>query len=742
MRYVIYLDGTALDMFSDESIVLSRRVKDMRDLKSVVSDYSQSFKVPASTRNNKAFTHYYNVDVINGYNAHLKTPATIEIDGIEVFNGVVELNSVTFKDGQPTDYSIVFYGDNKKLSTAMGEDTLQSIQWDVFNHTRTSTSVVNSWSGALLSGKVVYPVIAWQDAYNYSASSSVSHNIGISPGVAIGDLKPAIKLTEMISAIFTHYGYDSQGSFYTDGTMTDLYVCPSAYAGFLNVANVVPKFEVTRTYNYSNGATNQFDRMTYTQEVLDASNSMNYSQGIFTAPTAGSYTFRNSYYISNRQNGTVQAAIFKNNSVYVPQGTGLSHSTNGNKSDIFSLTLAAGDNVDIRYSFSSIGAIINTIKFECTVGPLTSSNTSINFSELMPKIKVSEFLNGLLQTFNCILLPKSDTRIDIEVMNTWYTNGVTKDWTKYADISSVVHKKIDVAKNLKFDHKKSTDFTNEAFERNADRQYGSSLSSTSVDFAGSDLTIQSPFTTFPPSLLRKINQYGGIVSTTNIQLFQALDSSLNPIKIDFLLFYYNGLKSSNTWYFEGASKSTFPISSPYNAYPTASSSRSIAFSLEETLSGDSPEKTLLSEFWLTYLSRIYSSQSRLVELTLRLPVGQWLDLDLSETINISGHYYKIDGITYDMLKQEAKVTLMTYPDVEGFVATSNGNSWNVSTPASNPNGLTFVGTGAQANSLGNINTINGTQSTALPNAIPVSSSIISNVINSAYEDEVDQNATP
>lgn len=736
MRFVVYLDGTALDMFQDESVVLSRRVKDLRDLKSVVSDYSQSFKVPASTRNNKAFKHYYNVDVVGGYDAHNKTPAVIEIDGIEVFNGVVELNSVTFKDGQPQDYSIVFYGDNKKLSSSMGEDTLQAIQWDDYTHARTSQNITNSWNGNLLSGKVMYPVIAWGEAFNYSsAGTSISKNIATSTGgVTISDLKPALLLTEMVKAIFTHYGYDSQGSFYTNSHLDDLYVCPSAYAGTLNVATVVPKFEVSRATTYNFGMSNFYVTMTYTAEALDTVNAMNYTSGTFTAPTAGLYSFTNSYYVATTQSGTIASKLYKNGSSVA---NGNTHTTTGNKTDSFAVTLAAGDLITMRYSSTQSGAQISNITFECTSGPNTSSNTNINFGELMPKVKVAEFLNGVLQTFNCILLPISDSRIDVEPLKDWYDNGATKDWSKYADISSVVHKKVDVAKRLSFKHKKSTDFQNQAFTQNAVREFGSSESSTSVDFGSKDLKVQSPFQVFPPTLIRDINQYGSVASTTDIQLFQALDNGLNPIQINFLLFYYNGLKSSDDWYFGGSLKTSFPIISPYNAYPTASTSRSLAFSLESTLSGDAPEKTILSEFWLGYISRIYSSQSRLVELTLRLPVGQWLDLDLSETINISGYYYKIDGIQYDMLKEEAKVTLMTYPDINIYSASSTGNNWNVGTPSANNNGITFVGTGSQGTSLGNINTVNGTRTTQQPNAPSVPFVVVSNIIASAYESEVD-----
>lgn len=734
MRYVVLLDGTALDMFDDESIVLTKQVKNLQNVASIQSDYTQSFQVPATKRNNKAFSHYYNVDIVNGFNAHSKTNATIEIDGLQIFNGVLELLSVEFKEGQPHSYSVVFYGDNKKLSTSMGEDTLQDVQYDDFNHTRSSQNITNSWLGNLLSGKVMYPVIAWGEAFNYSSTATnVTKNIATSAGtVNVDDLKPALLLKELVSACFSHYGYDSQGSFYDSDHLDDLYVAPSAYAGTLNVTQIKSIFEVRKYSQFSFPSSGYYWQMTYTDEVKDFANAMNYTAGTFTAPSAGTYDFTNKYTIVARQNGTINSGLFVNGTL---SQTGSSHTTNGAKTESFQVTLSANDVVTMRYNSTQSGAILSDFNWQCTDSPQSSSNTSINFSELMPKIKVADFINGVLRTFNAVLIPKSDSRIDIEVVPTWYANGASKDWTKYVDLTSVTHKKVSIAKYLDFRHKQTGDFVNTAYEANSHRAFGSSSSTTSVDFGQDELKVQSIFNVFPPSYLHDINQYGASQGATDIQLYQALDETMNKVQIDLLLFYYNGLKSSDTWYFGGSSKTTFPIISPFNAYPTTSTSRSIAYSLESSLSGNAPEKTLMSEFWLEYLSRIYSSQSRLVEITLRLPVGQWLNLNLDETINVMGHYYKIDSITYDMLKQEARVTLMTYPDVNIWSASSTNNSWNVSIPASNPNGITFVGTGSQANVLGNITTISGSTTTDQPNATELPFIVVSNVIAGAYESE-------
>ncbi len=52
------IDYTELDLFKDETIELTQNTKDFKDVSKVLTDYTQSFKVPASKVNNRYFEHY------------------------------------------------------------------------------------------------------------------------------------------------------------------------------------------------------------------------------------------------------------------------------------------------------------------------------------------------------------------------------------------------------------------------------------------------------------------------------------------------------------------------------------------------------------------------------------------------------------------------------------------------------------------------------------------------------------
>ena len=719
MRFALYIDGTNMDLFSDETIVLSRQVKDITQLDAQVSDFTQSFTIPATSRNNKVFNHWYNVDVINGFNAHKKVDARIEVDGLSVFNGIIELKNVSFSGYEPKAYEVVFYGDTKKLSTKLSDKLLEDIDWSDYNHVRSAVKITNSWSGTLLSGKILYPVLGLEKAFNYNANSTtLANNIAKSAtDVEVTDLRPAILLTEMVKTIIENEGYTTSGDFYTDTYFDDLYIMPSAYAGPLNRVTLTPLVTATRFQNATLGTANTYKAFSQWSETQDNTNSFNHTSGVFTVATAGDYDLRTKTNIAVLNSGaTLDVTLFKNNTALTGVYT-TSYSSTGSKTQTYSLIgLASGDEIEVRYRSSDSGAQVSDLEFKVTDGPDTPSDMSVNMGEVMPKVKASDFLNQVCKTFNLVLIPISDTQIDVEPLQSWLDSGTTRDYTKYVDMENIKHDKIDVPKRLSFKHSKSDDFVNKAFISNNQREFGAVSTEPSIDFGNGELKVESPFTVFPQAYLNKLNSNGAFSANSNIQIYHALDNDLNPLNTPFLMFYYCGLKSSDTWYFNTSSKTTFPIISPFSAEPCTSSSNSLAYSLESCLNGDAPTNTILEKWWLKYISRTYSTTSRKVIMKMVLPVGEWLKLELNDTINIRGYYYKIDSIKYNLLTQESQVTLMTYPDVDILdVQSSSGNDFTIGTLEAKSSGNTFVGFGGSQTTIANIIRINDTASTDAPN---------------------------
>ena len=87
---------------------------------------------------------------------------------------------------------------------------------------------------------------------------------------------------------------------------------------------------------------------------------------------------------------------------------------------------------------------------------------------------------------------------------------------------------------------------------------------------------------------------------------------------------------------------------------------------------------------------MYSTQSRLVKMTGIIPVGEWLNFALNDTIAISGNYYKVQSVKYDMLTEIANLELITYPDVDILSFATTGQKPVFTDVVVNVNGKSYL----------------------------------------------------
>lgn len=127
--YIKDVDGDfqRIDLFKDESISITDKIQDVRDIAKVFTEFSQSFSVPASKTNNKLFKHFYNADIVDGFDARTLKQAKIEINNIPFKTGYITLEGVDLKDNSPNTYRITFYGNTVSLKDLIGDDKLSAL---------------------------------------------------------------------------------------------------------------------------------------------------------------------------------------------------------------------------------------------------------------------------------------------------------------------------------------------------------------------------------------------------------------------------------------------------------------------------------------------------------------------------------------------------------------------------------------------------------------------------------------
>lgn len=666
--------GGPLDLFDDETIELTREIKDLTDLSSAHTDFTQQFTIPSTPNNDPIFQNYYDENILlDGWNAFLKLDATIYVHGLPVFDGCIELTGVEFKDGLPRQYNIVFYGQSKKAIADWGERILSEIDWSAYNHTVTYANVVSSWAGGLLSGKVMYPVADWHLGMQYCKVPVVENNL-YDQGLTVSDLRPAILLKEMVTACFTDIGYTLSGSLFDRDNFDDLYVIPQNAAGPIqNPGNEQAKINVNSNVSLTFNQNWQGQKVIFNTEVSDPLNAYDVTTGVYTVPLNGQFTMNVSGDCTTF-NATAYVRIYNSTGQSVFYQPILS---TGAFSFDFIGDFNRGNRIYVEIKTSAT-TTINNFAWQITEVPFGIDGTTMDLSVVMPQMKVGEFIQKFLEAFNAVLVPVSDIEIALHNIDDYYADGTTKNWTEYIDITDIRHEKMPIPGRIKMFHTEAEDQANLAFKSNMYRAYGSIDVTPEVDFAAEELAIESPFSVFVPSVIREVDIKGKAVGNTDLQIPVVLDDDNKAVKGDLWLFYYVGFTSTtDSWKLNNTDQFSYPLISSYNEYPTTSTSYSLAYGLEVSTSGNTPTETMYVEYWRAYLSRLYSSKSRVVYLDAVIPVGEWLNLNMNDTIAVSSNYYKIQSINYDMLAERAKLVLISYPDVDvqKYTSTDNEVGW-------------------------------------------------------------------
>jgi hypothetical protein len=125
MRFSLVIEGRPVDLFNDETIQLTRAIKDFLTT-AARTDFTQQFNIPSTAVNDPIFQNYFDENsVLSGWNAFLKLDAIIYIHSIPIFNGCIELTGVEFKNGLPRQYNLIFYGQGKRLSLILAKRRCQ-----------------------------------------------------------------------------------------------------------------------------------------------------------------------------------------------------------------------------------------------------------------------------------------------------------------------------------------------------------------------------------------------------------------------------------------------------------------------------------------------------------------------------------------------------------------------------------------------------------------------------------------
>jgi hypothetical protein len=497
----IYVDGEPqkIDLFKDEKISVTQNITNYQDAGKLFADYSQTFTIPASPRNNQIFKHWYESAVQDGFDHRYRYDGFIEIATIPFKFGGFQLNGVEIKDRKVYSYKVTFFGKVKQIKDLFGDDKLNVLDYSDLKHPYTASEIYNRVLGIGMN-EVYYPLIANDRVFTYNDASAtdVTTNAG---AVEWNKLFPAIRLRTVMDKIQERYGITFESTFFSSYQQYRRLWLYCKNAG-------TPTAYARQKINFTSKP-NGWDGMDLTNDRIR----VNRLQPWTETPSGGTYNGN----LSNLVLGVVPASstnyrilIFKNG-VQVGN-TGL---LSGNQSISLQAYISSSLNFEyielyiesetpITYT-AALSALFNSFisgsgfvsQTKIANAPSNTTVQDIDVTLLVPDIKVIDFFMGIVKMFNLVIIPASETTFLIEPLEFWYSLGKNNNITTNVIQDSVQVNPPKYYKQVGFKYQKSENILNnnfrETFGTSRGFDYGDLEITTDFDTTTDTYTVELPF---------------------------------------------------------------------------------------------------------------------------------------------------------------------------------------------------------------------------------------------------------
>jgi len=472
-----------VEFFDFESIELVQSKQDIRDISKVFTEFSRTFTVPASKKNNQIFKHFYNPNVWRDFPASSGFPfdirkrveAQLHLNYNLFKKGRIQLQSANMRGNKPYSYTLIFFGDAVKLAETLGDktlDTLSPLASIKVPYTASNITSLMNLAQDVTIGSTTYadsllvPLITSTERLVYdSVDNTKDYNLyphNNQKGVDYRDLKPAIRVHTIIKAIEEQYSSISfSNDFFTVPTNTsdpsypyyELFMWLNREKGQISLdlpQQQVTSFTAAVGSSESGMKSNSPEALGTSQQYIPMSTHI-----------AGPVDFFIDVKITPPSPTATYNFILKKNNKEYRRFDGLqgnTHPLNMMGSDIegkpreelpkgyfytFYLESASAGNYGFEFKIkknkpadiSLFGTITATRVISYTGSTTISSTFELDGTTLIPNnIKIIDFLAGLFKMFNLTVTEGASGEMKIIPLDDFYSSsGDPIDITRYID---------------------------------------------------------------------------------------------------------------------------------------------------------------------------------------------------------------------------------------------------------------------------------------------------------------------
>ena len=663
----LYIEGQRVDLFDDESVVLTQTIQNVKDVQKVFTDYSKTFTLPATKENNKIFKHYYNNSITNGFDGRSRVNATLELNHLKFKKGKIKLEGVDLKNNIPHTYNVRFTGNTVTLKDLLGEDKLGALT-DLNSNTLVynAANVKSKLQANPTSSDIITPLITHTQRLGYNSHSSANEigNVYYESGgganlhgVSWDDLKYAIRIDTIIQAIETNYNISFSDDFFTSTNTPyyNLFMWLHRKKGYVESPTATEVESLVNTWTTTSvGQTVTLMSNTSTLYVGGAPD--RYTKLDLKLRTTSGF----SYSVSVQLNGT---QIY--NSGSVTGDLDITKDDLGTSQGSYNVIIQSAQNITFSEVTWDIGykLLLSLETFNTYTSATFSHTNQFDFiiTQQIPDLKIIDFLTGIFKMFNLTSYIDNDTdEVIVKTLDEFYDDGVAYDITEFIDRDK---SSVNVAlpfKEITFEHGDTKTFLSAKHSQLFNKTWAKTEYTSGENLDGKIYKVKTPFSQLKYERLIDTNTD----TLTSIQYGFFVDDNQAPYYGKPLLFYPVRNSGDSISFLDTTSSHSevtqYNVPSNSVALSSSTSKYNINFNNEinEYTATNDFTDTLFNAYHSDYISDVFDVTNRLTKVTAYLPLRILLNYTLADRFNISGTTYKINSIKTNMLTGKSDLELL------------------------------------------------------------------------------------
>ena len=663
----LYIEGQRVDLFDDESVVLTQTIQNVKDVQKVFTDYSKTFTLPATKENNKIFKHYYNNSITNGFDGRGRVNATLELNHLKFRKGKIKLEGVDLKNNVPHSYKVRFTGNTVTLKDLLGEDKLGALtglnsNTLVYNAANVKTKL----KADPATSDIIAPLITHTKRLHYDSDSSANLDGNLYyesgggshlHGVSWDDLKYAIRVDTIIQAIGTNYGITFSNNFFnsTNAPYYNLFMWLHRKKGYVESPTATEVESLVNTWT-TTSASQTLTAMLNTSTLYVGGTPSRYTKLDLKLRTSSGF----SYSASIQLNGT---EIY--NSGSVTGDLDITKDNLGTSQGNYNVIIQSAQNVTFSEVTWDIGYRLlgGVERFNTYTSAAFSHTNAFDFiiTQQIPDIKCIDFLTGIFKMFNLTSYVDDNTdEVIVKTLDNYYAGGTSYDITEFVDRGK---SSVNVAlpfKEITFEHGDTKTLLASKHSQLFNNTWGKIEYTNGEKLDGKIYKVKTPFSNMLYERLPDSNTG----TLTSIQYGFFVDDNQDPYYGKPLLFYPVRNSGNSISFLDTTSSHSevtqYNVPSNSVSLSSATSKYNINFNNEinEYTLDNTFTDTLFEAYHKDYISDVFDVTNRLTKLTAYLPLRILLNYTLADRFNISGSTYKINSIKTNMLTGKSDLELL------------------------------------------------------------------------------------